>query len=188
MKRPLHALPIRFTKVAAKLLTDFANKDLEGFASKWSEGVGTTWIGGVESFAESQRVVREVWEGKMGGAQAVSWGLGLIADRPEYQGSSMQLIRVDWERSSLFLTPRDLNEYVWLSLLQYSQRLGLCENHGGDCKNHYFVKIKPNQKFCTEECALPAQREFKRQWWDSHGQQWRRKRAKKKGGTTKGRR
>lgn len=190
-KPGLPTFPIRFTKVAAELLLDFANTRKDGFARfdlKWGEkGPRGSWRGGEENFFETQRTVRDAWEGKAG-PQAVAVGLGLLPGLPAYYDWSMPLLRVNWEEGSLWLSPRDLNEYVWLSLLQYSQRLGICANKDNGCPTPYFLKSKPNQKYCSDGCALPAQREFKRQWWESHGQQWRRKRAKKKGDTTKGRR
>jgi hypothetical protein len=39
-----------------------------------------------------------------------------------------------------------------------------------DCPAPFFVALKRWQKFCSPECALPAQREAKRKWWkDNRG-------------------
>ncbi len=54
-----------------------------------------------------------------------------------------------------------------------------------ECFNPYFFALRRNQKYCTDACAKPAQREFKRQWWAEHGEDWRatRKKASKVAGS-----
>ena len=37
-----------------------------------------------------------------------------------------------------------------------------------DCPAPYFIANKRWQKFCSEECAGPANRESKRKWWNDH--------------------
>jgi hypothetical protein len=37
-----------------------------------------------------------------------------------------------------------------------------------DCPAPYFIATKRWQKYCTEKCAGPANREAKRQWWHEH--------------------
>jgi hypothetical protein len=47
-----------------------------------------------------------------------------------------------------------------------------------DCFNPYFFASRRSQKYCQDACAKPAQREFKRQWWAEHGEEWRATRKK----------
>jgi predicted nucleic acid-binding Zn ribbon protein len=37
------------------------------------------------------------------------------------------------------------------------------------CGDPYFIAVKRWQKFCSEQCAGPANRESKRKWWQEHG-------------------
>jgi hypothetical protein len=47
-----------------------------------------------------------------------------------------------------------------------------------ECFTPYFFASRRNQKYCSDACAKPAQREFKRQWWAEHGEEWRATRKK----------
>lgn len=49
-----------------------------------------------------------------------------------------------------------------------------------ECFTPYFFASRRNQKYCSDACAKPAQREFKRQWWAEHGEEWRAARKPKK--------
>jgi len=53
-------------------------------------------------------------------------------------------------------------------------RLRVCQNH--ECNAPYFFAKRRSQKYCSDICALPAQREFKRRWWAEHGEAQRRSR------------
>jgi hypothetical protein len=44
-----------------------------------------------------------------------------------------------------------------------AERAKYCRNSA--CTAHYFIAVKKWQKYCSEECAGPANRESKRQWW-----------------------
>jgi hypothetical protein len=140
--------------------------------------------GGAPIFSEVQKTVRELWEGKLKGseAQIVANGLSLQVDRQEegHVDSSQVLFNVNWESGYIWARPRDLGDDVWLSLLQYSRQLAVCANKENGCPGPYFIKMRPNQKFCSEVCAAPAQRAFKRQWFQEHGEEWRKKWLKKK--------
>jgi hypothetical protein len=46
-----------------------------------------------------------------------------------------------------------------------------------ECFTPYFFASRRSQKYCSDACALPAQKEFKRQWWSEHGEEWRAKRS-----------
>ncbi len=47
-----------------------------------------------------------------------------------------------------------------------------------NCHTPYFFATRRGQKYCSEVCALPAQREYKRRWWRQHGSTWRKSRGK----------
>jgi len=64
--------------------------------------------------------------------------------------------------------------FVLLRALHVADRMRFCPNPG--CPAPYFIAARRSQKYCSEACALPAQREFKRAWWAEHGTQWRVKR------------
>jgi len=54
-----------------------------------------------------------------------------------------------------------------------------------ECATPYFFAKRRGQKFCSSECAAPAQREHKRNWWKRNGVSWRRNRAKQKQAKTR---
>jgi hypothetical protein len=60
-----------------------------------------------------------------------------------------------------------------------ADRLRRCENPA--CPAPYYIAKRRNQKFCTEICAAPAQREQKSAWWSEHGEKWRKKQKSKAG-------
>jgi hypothetical protein len=75
------------------------------------------------------------------------------------------------------LSPAEPLEQALAYLLQPNVRTALCANV--ECPTPYFFP-KPRQKYCTPECAKPAQREFKRSWWNKRGNAWRKRRKKKR--------
>jgi hypothetical protein len=54
-----------------------------------------------------------------------------------------------------------------------------------ECPAPYFFVQRKNQRYCSEICAAPAQRELKRRWWAEYGDEWRAARSSKK--SSKGR-
>jgi hypothetical protein len=172
------------------MLVDFANtrherEAFERFNQRWWEKTNMFWTGPVDSLAESffetQQIVREIWEGKRQGNEesAVKHGLGLVFPRPEYAGWS-SLIEVVWSEGALRLDPRDLNDFIWLTLLQHNSQLAICANRDGGCLTPYFLRRRPAYKYCSDACAKPAQRAFKLQWWNENGPEWREKQRRKK--------
>jgi hypothetical protein len=57
-------------------------------------------------------------------------------------------------------------------------RMAYCAN--SDCSAPFFFNRRSSQKFCTEDCARPSQREFKRIWWTENGKNWRKRRPAEK--------
>jgi hypothetical protein len=75
-----------------------------------------------------------------------------------------------------------LFERAMVHFQDIASRAKHCTNPG--CLSPYFIADKRSYKYCSEECALPAQKAFKREWWAEHGADWRQRRekiAKKKG-------
>jgi hypothetical protein len=58
-------------------------------------------------------------------------------------------------------------ELLLMQLLKVIDRTRFCANP--ECKVPYFVAARRSQKYCSEPCALPAQREHKRRWWKEQG-------------------
>lgn len=172
---------ITLPKWAPELLTDFANASAEWFNKQWHKKWQwrgfLPWTDESEEFSELQEVVRKVWRGKASGEYEVSrhLGLGKYGSEREFGGSPLY---IDWKKGNLYLGASDLNEVLWFTLLHYSQHLGICANEKSDrnpdgtCVTPFFIKYRPQQQFCSEECALPAQRESKRRWWSEHREDW----------------
>jgi hypothetical protein len=60
-------------------------------------------------------------------------------------------------------------------LRKHVQRLAYCENP--TCSAPFFFNTRSSQKYCSEDCARPSQREFKRRWWTKNKKELNRKRA-----------
>jgi hypothetical protein len=63
-------------------------------------------------------------------------------------------------------------------LVKSTDKARYCANP--ECPAPYFFVKRKNQRYCSEICAAPAQRELKRQWWAEHGEEWRASRQGKK--------
>jgi len=64
-----------------------------------------------------------------------------------------------------------------LQVMASAASLRFCGNL--DCTiTPYFIAERSTRRFCSEVCALPAQREAKRNWWARHGKP--RRKAKRK--------
>jgi hypothetical protein len=55
-----------------------------------------------------------------------------------------------------------------------------------DCPTPYFIAAKRSYKYCSPDCADPAQKQFKREWWSKNGPGWRKKRELKKASVSNG--
>lgn len=68
-------------------------------------------------------------------------------------------------------------------LVKSADRARYCANP--ECPAPYFFAKRRNQRYCSEICAAPAQRELKRKWWAEHGEDWRKSRTATKAGKGK---
>jgi hypothetical protein len=185
-------LSVGMGEYSRKMLTDFINTladptAFERFNKKYERRERSDdgsvyillWHGDFEYFKFIQAEMRAIWEGRKKGSESMQLNLrlGLLESTEDHQFAPPP-IRADWRQSSLHVWPNTLADVVWLTLLQHSQRLGICENKdAGDCPTPYFLKYRPSTRFCSEACALTAQRESKRRWWREHGHDWLNKRA-----------
>lgn len=64
---------------------------------------------------------------------------------------------------------------VLLRAFEVADRMRRCPTP--NCPAPYFIAQRRSQKYCSDACALPAQREFKRTWWREHGNNGRRRGA-----------
>ena len=82
------------------------------------------------------------------------------------------------------IPPPTLFEQALSYLVKSADRARYCPNP--ECPAPYFFSTRKNQRYCSEICAAPAQREMKRKWWAEHGEEWRAARHSKKRGKSKG--
>jgi hypothetical protein len=173
------------------MLLDFVNclpepESFQRFKLKWDRVSELRWKGNHRHFLWAQRIVQEIWEGRKRGIEGMQVGSSLGLESGDYYAEEGERIgapavQVDWRAGQLILVPRNLEDVVWLTLLQHSRELAICGNRTGECPTPYFLKYRPRQKFCSDACALPAQREFKRKWWSAHGKEWKQKQQHKRG-------
>lgn len=165
-------LKYRVPKWATKMLVEFVNaKDFSYFRKRWQWHLLMNWLGGEKEFNRTQALIRGVWRGERDGATEVALrlGLGLPIGR-KIQTYKRPEIYADWKMGTLRLRVLDLNELVWLTLLHESRHLAICENSTekdprAKCPTPYFLKYRPQSRFCSDGCAKPSQRAAKRKWW-----------------------
>jgi hypothetical protein len=75
------------------------------------------------------------------------------------------------------LGPPSFCESAMLQLVRFARLTKLCVNPG--CQTPYFLASRQSQQYCSEPCALPAQRKSQRKWWAANGPDWRRSRRAK---------
>jgi len=75
---------------------------------------------------------------------------------------------------------QDLSKVAWAlwQLVEECDRMRCCLNE--NCDAPFFLARRRTQKYCSEDCAAPAVRQFKRTWWKEHGEDWRAAREKAK--------
>lgn len=74
---------------------------------------------------------------------------------------------------------KSLEEFMVLELMGCAaERMKICADP--DCVTQYFFARHLKQKYCSDLCANRAQRKWKSEWWQSHGNRWRNDRRKGK--------
>src|SRR2546426_10171801 len=119
-----NVLVVRFGKRAETMLVEFTNccPDEEAFLkfkSKWGRISDLKWEGDHKGFLDTQDLIRTVWEGKKKGIEGLQVKLNLgieLAPRYAEEGEwlSPPPISVDWDRGRLLLSPRNLQDVIWL--------------------------------------------------------------------------
>lgn len=130
--------------------------------------------------------LRTIW--KASDVSVKEWGVFKIREVFFVRGEPALLQVPMQDQSNFFLTsvgrPGQCDQ-ILLYFLKAARLARCCANP--DCNFvPYFFATRPTQKYCSETCALPAQREAKRRWWTAHGSQLRRKATLKKQGRTRG--
>jgi hypothetical protein len=69
-----------------------------------------------------------------------------------------------------------LLEQILVYLRKQAHRTKVCPCPG--CPAPYFLARRRSQKYCSDACSLPSQREFKRRWWAKNGTNWRRQKRR----------
>jgi hypothetical protein len=88
------------------------------------------------------------------------------------------LFKILYEPEKRFRVPPPTPfELALAHFLKAGDRARYCANP--ECPAPYFFVTRKNQRYCSEICAGPAQRELKRKWWAEHGEEWRAARQKK---------
>jgi hypothetical protein len=93
--------------------------------------------------------------------------------------TSYQVWKDVWQRENQDLakmwTAADADTFaqVLLRAFEIVDRMRYCPTLG--CPAPYFIAQRRSQKYCSDACAVPAQREFKRAWWREHGNHSRRR-------------
>lgn len=75
--------------------------------------------------------------------------------------------------SAMGAPPPNAFHQAVMYLFKWAAKTRVCRNP--DCSSRYFLAQRKTQKYCSEDCALPAQRACKRDWWRKHGPEWRRR-------------
>lgn len=123
-----------------------------------------------KQFEKYRDLVRAAWSGNEAAIQFLL-RVGIEENRTE------NAVRPDWRRSGFRYEPRTNFQAAVYELLKHSRQARVCANP--DCASPYFLTLDPRRKFCSVECAQPAQKQWRRTWWEQHGKEWRKKRAKK---------
>jgi hypothetical protein len=83
---------------------------------------------------------------------------------------------VEWGKQKRFLAhPYSLPAVLALACVRHSERFGICRNNR--CPARYFFARRRDQRFCSPECAWPAQKAAKLRWWNEHGSRTRPKKS-----------
>jgi hypothetical protein len=78
--------------------------------------------------------------------------------------------------------PTRIEEYLWYLMDAGPTRK--CQNP--ECAAPYFFAKRRTQRYCSKDCAEPAQRAFKINWWKRKGKQWRANRRAESTATNEG--
>ena len=127
-----------------------------------------------------QYALRAIW--KAPDLRTKDWSIFRLVDELEIEGTNPHnerqfgVLAIEGGQIKALAPPSAL-EQIFLYLRKRAHKLDVCSN--GGCPAPYFFSTRKSQKYCSEVCAQPSQREFKRKWWAECGNA--RRRAKKQG-------
>lgn len=94
----------------------------------------------------------------------------LLAEFPEATCLRQLHVGMRWSCGDFFILPEnDFQRAIYL-LFRQSWRARVCSR----CET-YFTANRPNQPFCGVACSLEVSRARKREWWEKHGDEWRKR-------------
>jgi hypothetical protein len=113
--------------------------------------------------------VRHLWTKD---ARTKLWGIFMILEK-FFAVSFRDPESGPWTTDTQWFRGRDLPpESNCERIFQYlSEPTSIRKN--AECPAPYFFPIRKGQKYCSETCAAPAQRAFKKNWWRDNGTAWR---------------
>lgn len=115
--------------------------------------------------------LRAIWRAP--DVRTKEWGLFRISQDFFLRGDP-SLIQLPTSNGTDFLLrsgpPTQIEQFL-LELMRWADLLRYCGNPG--CTMPYFIATRRSQKYCSEPCSGPAQREFKRRWWALRGRHLR---------------
>jgi hypothetical protein len=126
---------------------------------------------------ELRRKVRDIWlmpdrRGKEWYAFRMIESAGIaVANVPPYEARLERDLGTLWSNARKPVPPLTAIELCLRHLIAKGDKARICQNK--DCDKPYYFATRRSQKYCSERCALPAQRKFKRDWWNRSGKQRR---------------
>jgi hypothetical protein len=161
---------------AERLLLDWVNlkhEDAPRFMNRWHPLIGN--VG--RSLFSYQESLRKAWDAP--NSRTRSWYLFTIRHAHAYEmrtqqaGVDINALRNPNATTEEILAHKELLEAppeisaLEAALYYLQEGVGDRAKHCGydGCRDPYFVAEKGWQKYCSEKCAAPSNREAKRKWW-----------------------
>jgi hypothetical protein len=163
-----HMIPDNFSFRLVEIITSFGSDPIRLSEEETAE------YGRMRLFKELIENVRRVWAEP--DLRTKQYGVFLIWQWAIF-GPSGPLGQSRIEIPAKLPPPTPFEEALQY-LLNEASRETYCQNP--DCLAPYYFAKRRSQRYCSDACAKPAQREFKRQWWAEHGEEWRAQKQGKK--------
>jgi len=157
------------------------NEEIAGQISKVSNFFSVEEIGESAWVVTLKRMLADLWTEP--DARQKEWGVFAFRYALYKWGDNTlagnNLFKILYEPEKRFRVPPPTPfEQALSHLVKAGDRARYCANP--ECPAPYFFVTRKNQRYCSEICAAPAQRELKRKWWAEHGEEWRAARQSKK--------
>jgi hypothetical protein len=117
-----------------------------------------------------QNGLRSIWAAP--DQRTKAWGIFRLVDEIEIWCNSppsmITLGALNWANGRVIAIPEPSAFEQAMDYLRHRGHLArICPNAA--CPAPYFFAARRTQKYCSEVCAQPSQREFKRKWWAAIG-------------------